>query len=458
MGGASRHLTGSPENPALVQLGAAAKGAAGIFVLRVAGACLGFLISILLARFLGATGLGIYTYALAWIAVLLIPATLGFQQLLPREVAIHQSRLAWGKLLGLLVYSQRTVLLLALTIAVIAAAVAWLFASGGHPSTTIVTFWIALILLPLNALVQVRQSTMRGLGRVVLGQLPESVLAPAAAVLLLVGLDLLAPASISPVSVIAITVTAATIAFAIGDRLLAATLPQPVKQVAPILLKREWIASAIPMVMITGLEIINTQTDLIMLGAMLGERATGLYSPAVRGASLVVFVWASVNMAIGPVVARAYHHGAYKQLQDLIHKSALVIFFGTLPICFALLVFPTEFLSLFGPEFVRSDTALRILLIGNLVNSVAGSVGLILKMTGNERDVLWTGLCAAAANIGLNAVLIPLYGIEGAAVATTISMSIWPIAAGVIVYKRTAINPTIFPVFRGLRSASDTGL
>jgi len=444
--------------PAFVELGAAARSAAGVFLLRIAGACLGFLVSVLLARFLGASGLGVFAYAVAWIAVLLIPTTLGFQQLLPRDVAVYQSQSAWGKLRGLLMFSHRIVFLLGLTIAVAAAAGMWLFSDVETPTTTTITFWIALLLLPISGLVQVRQATMRGLGRVVLGQFPEAVLGPAMTIAMLMGLSLALPQPMSPIAAITIVVVAAALALIAGNRLLAGVMPQEVRLAEPILLRSSWIASAIPMVMITGLEVVNTQTDLIMLGSISGERAAGLYSPAVKGASLVVFVWASVNMAIGPIIARAYHHGVQRELQDLVHKSALVIFFGTVPICLALWMFCTQFLSLFGAEFTASHIALRVLLIGNLVNSVAGSVGLILKMTGNEKDVLWTGICAALANIGLNAVLIPLYGIDGAATATTISMSIWPVAAGVIVYRKTGLNPTIFQVLGAPRSKSNEGV
>ena len=121
-----------------------------------------------------------------------------------------------------------------------------------------------------------------------------------------------------------------------------------------------------------------------------------------------------------------------------------MILLCTVPICAALYLFGKEFLSLYGIEFAAGQTALNILLIGNMINALAGSVGLILKMTGHERDVLWTGIMAAVTNMVLNAILIPQFGIEGAATATTISISIWPLAAGVMVFRRLGINPTVF--------------
>ena len=81
--------------------------------------------------------------------------------------------------------------------------------------------------------------------------------------------------------------------------------------------------------------------------------------------------------------------------------------------------------AVFGEEYADGRIALAILCVGQLTNALVGSVGFLLNMTGNERDVAKGFAIAAIINIALNLVLIPLFGIEGAAFATAVSMMVW---------------------------------
>jgi O-antigen/teichoic acid export membrane protein len=429
-------------------LAAAARGSVGIFLLRVVGTGLGFVVGILMARLLGAEGFGVVVYASAWTSVVLIASTLGFQQLLPREVARYHSQAEWGLLRGLLAFSRTTVLLCSVSLAGITAMFAWALIGFDAPSTITTTLWIALVGVPLSSLIQVRQGIMRGLGHVVRGHFPEMLLAPALSCAVFATIYLFYDFPLRPQEVVSIGLVITASALFIGNRILNSVLPDEIRSAKPVTARRTWLSSATPMIMIAGLEVINSQTDIVMLGAMTTADQTGIYTVAARAASLVTFALGSVNMAIGPMMARNYYAGDHSALQEIVRKSAIAIFLFTAPICAGLYFFGEQFLSLYGAEFTEGQMALNFLLIGNLINALAGSVGLILKMTGHERDVLWTGTLAALTNVGLNALLIPKFGIEGAAIATTISISIWPVAAGAMVFRRLGINPTVFGPLR----------
>ena len=88
------------------------KGAFGSFVLQTGFAGLSFLNAIILARVLGSDGYGAFSNAMAWVSVLVIPATFGFGTLLVRDVAIYPSRGQWSLLKGLLLFSNSLVLIL----------------------------------------------------------------------------------------------------------------------------------------------------------------------------------------------------------------------------------------------------------------------------------------------------------------------------------------------------------
>lgn len=421
-----------------------ARGTAGTFALQVTGMAIRFLTGLLFARLLGVKGIGIIAYAGAWASILVMFGTFGLQQLLVREVAIYLSREDWGHLRGILRYSRRLVFVSTSLLAAIGAFIAWIVVGDDGDQVTLFTFWIVVIGVPLAGLTQLRQSAVRGLHRIILGQISDGLAIPLILLAIMATLYFGFSASLSPVQAAAIGLAVGLVGFGIGEYLLLRLLPAPVPRARPSIRPRYWLGSAIPMLFISGIELINAQTDILMLGSMVGKEAVGLYSVAARSAALVIFVWGSVNMVLGPLIAKMYDDGEMLRLKVIVHQSAFIIFFFSALVCLGLFLFSEEFLGLYGQAFIGGDIALKILLIGNLVNALAGSVGLILKMTGFERDVLWTGVLAAVANIALNAILIPPYGIAGAATATTISISIWPIAAAIIVYRRTGINATIF--------------
>lgn len=103
-------------------------------------------------------------------------------------------------------------------------------------------------------------------------------------------------------------------------------------------------------------------------------------------------------------------------------------------------------LSLFGSEFTVGYSALVILTVGQLVNALAGSVGFIMTMTGHQREAAWVTFGSTVLNISLNAILIPRFGIEGAATATAFTTALMNIVMFGYVQKRLQLNPTVFTI------------
>jgi O-antigen/teichoic acid export membrane protein len=98
---------------------------------------------------------------------------------------------------------------------------------------------------------------------------------------------------------------------------------------------------------------------------------------------------------------------------------------------------------LYGKDFVQSYRCLSILVLGQIVNSFAGPVGLLMTMTAYQNEAALIIGCAAALNIVMNYLFIPLFGIQGAAMATVITAILWNMALLTRVAKHLNINPTI---------------
>jgi len=418
-----------------------AKGAAGIFTLKVASIGLSFIIGLLLARILGTAGYGTYSYVLAWVGVLSVPAVLGLDRMLVRDIASYHARSEWCMIKGLLRWSNKIVLLVSLAIVFLAASIAIILSSFSVTSM-LVSFWVSLLILPFASLTRLRQASLQGFHRVVQGQLPELLIQPML-MLVLTGIAYFFwERCLTAQGAVGINVVTVVIAFVVGVQFLLKTLPKDVKETPPAYQARIWLRSALPLMFISGMQIINNRTATIMLGAIKGAEAVGIYVVASRGAELITFALLAVNSVLAPAVSGLYAVKDMKRLQGVITKSARMVLAFSLPVALGLIIFGEWFLLLFGKNFIQGQTALTILSIGQIISASAGSVGLLLTMTGHERDTALGVGSSAIVNIVLNAILIPLWGLNGAAIATTSSMVLWNILLAIWVYKRIGIHST----------------
>ncbi|ADE14475.1 polysaccharide biosynthesis protein [Nitrosococcus halophilus Nc 4] len=421
------------------------RGGIGSIAIKVGHTLLMLATTVVLARVLGAEGFGIYAYAYALVQILGIPAQMGLPILVVREVAAYQANAQWGLLKGILRRAFQAVGVIAIVLALAGGSVAWVF-SERFSQEYLTTFAWALLLLPLIALGNLRGAALRGLRKVIQGQLPEHVLRPGGFLLFLGVVWLLFPQrQLTPADAMLMHTVATGMAFGVGGWLLVRSLPWQSKEAAPAYDTRHWLSSALPLSLIAGMQIINSQTDIIMLGLFRDAEEVGVYRVAVQSATLVAFGLQAINMVIAPHFSRLYAAGDMVRLQRVVTASARAILFTALPVVVVLIVFGEPVLRLvFGVEFVSGYAPLAILASGQLVNAAMGSVGFLLNMTGYERNVARGLMIAAVTNIVLNLFLIPLWGMEGAAVATGVTLVLWNILLWQSVRKHLGINSMAF--------------
>ena len=417
------------------------QGASWSFALKIASSGIAFITTIILTRTLGAKGYGIYAYAMALVGLLTIPASLGLPQLVLRNVAIYHARAEWGLMRGLLRRANQVVILTSVGLGTVAALISWMFADHFNHNI-LVAFWIALSILPLSALNSLRASALRGLRYVVLGQLPDLLIKPLSFLALIVVNYLLLGDFFNASWAIGIQVGASGIALSFGILMLLRYLPKTIKETPPVYDDRAWARSALPFLFIGGMQIINHQMDIVMLGGFMGAETVAIYRVAARVAELIVLVLSAANIVLQPTIAKLYAVNDMQRLQRVATQSARVVFLITLPIAILLIVFSQRILLIFGEKFTEGSTALTILICGQLVNATIGSVGNLLGMTEHERDIAKGVAIAAVVNVTLNAILIPLWGIEGAATATATSLLVWNLILLVQVVKKIGIYPT----------------
>lgn len=421
--------------------GRTSRNAIGTFLLKVTATGLSLVVSIVLARMLGAEGFGVYRYALAWTTLVTVPAILGLDKLVIREVATFHAAGKWGKIHGLLRWSTRWVLVGSLLLSAAAAGLVWLLAGRGDVALTLS---VALLLVPITALTRVRQAALQGFHFAARGQLPERLVEPGIFLLLAAGVWHLYPQHASAPVAAGLNVVATAVAFGVGTLLLLQVLPSDFRSYAPEYASRAWRSSIPALVLVSGMFVVNSQIDQIMLGALLNPGEVGIYAVARRGADLTAFVLMAVNTAIGPSVARLHSRGDRAGLQRLATRSARAIFAGSLLIIIALVAFGRYFLALFGPEFVGGYTVLLVLCAGRLFNAMVGAVGPMLIMTGHEREVAWNVAIGLVVNVVLNFALIPPMGGVGAAIASGAGLVVVNALQALAVRRRLGVDSSLF--------------
>ena len=421
-------------------------GALGSAAIRVTNLILALVLGVVLARGLGAEGYGIYSYAFALLALTMVVAELGMPTLILRQIAAYHSKEDWPHIRGILLKSLQIACFSSVAVALIV--VFSLYQLDLEVSTeqrwTII---LAMALLPFLVITNIITTAIQSLQHVVKAQLIGVV----RIILVILGIALffyLYPELLTPKYAVFIQLISATLVLLIALGMLYRYLPQQVFTIPAQYQSRQWLTSAIPLTIIGGASIINNQTDILMLGYFRTSEEVGIYRVAVQGSALVAFGLQAVNSVIAPQLSRLYAQNDLDQLQQIVTKSARAILLLALPVALAFIFVGGTLAGwVFGPEFSQSHSAIGILSAGQLVSAAMGSVGFLLNMTGHEKDVARTLLLTAGLNIILNLFLIPLYGMEGAAIATAISLALWNIALYKIVKIRIGINPTAFYLF-----------
>ncbi len=421
------------------------KSASGNAVILAAFAGISFLNNLVLANFLGADGFGAYSGALAWMSLLLIPAVMGFDTLLVRDVAIYKSQQKLAQLKGLLRFSAGTAVVTSILCAAFLVSFAYWGLSSPEKQPMRDAVYIAAFLLPISVLATIAASALRGLEKVILSNLPGLVFRPTLILLGVLLVFFLWPERLSAPVAMMINVVAAFIALMICLIWLRKNTPAHINNVQAEYKVKPWIMAALPMLLYSGSQTIMGQTDTAMLGVMRDMEETGIYAAANRLSYLLIFFMSAISMVLAPMVARLYEAGEKERLQNIISKAIRISFSVMLPFGGGLVLFGSDILGLFGPEFGAGKTTLTILVLGRISDVALGVGALLLTMTGHERKVAFVFIVMAFVNVLFNAVLIPPYGSEGAAVATVASLVTTKIILYIYALKITHLNVGIFP-------------
>jgi len=420
-----------------------ARGAGGSFAISALAAVIVFFSNILIARIIGASQYGIYIYALTWVNLLALLCQLGMRTSLLRFVSVYKVNGQWGLLRGVLGSSVKYSLIASMIIGTTACVFIWLL-KDSISEDLFTTFLVALIILPLISVAALRQASLRALKRVVRAEIPDSLVRPILIMAITASMFVYLSGDLNAVDIMQYNLVSAVVAFLLGTYWLVKALPDQVYKTPPAYSEREWLRVSLPLFFMSGMSLLLHKTDIIMIGIYLDSDQVGVYAIATRIAGLMTFGLAAANSIVAPMISELYSTGEYIKLQRLITLAARGIAVFTLVIFLIMSFLGAHLLGVFGDEFVVAYIPLIILLVGQAINALAGSVGYLMSMTGHQVQAAKIVALSATVNIIANFLLIPVYGIVGAAVATAVTTALWNILMFYYVLKTLNINSTVF--------------
>lgn len=426
-----------------------------VLVIQVVGAGLSYGLQVLLARLLNASYYGIYTYVFVWATFVALIAGIGFPAASVRFLPVYRLNEDWARLHGFLRVTSRATFATAIAIALSGIVIAeGLHALGllSSPSTIV----LGALLVPALAGSTLYTEFARAGNRVSVAFTPPLIVRPTliaagAAVLFIARGDLSTSAALGASLVAGYVVLAGQYALTrnlFGD---------PRAERDTVVELREWFGVGMTLLAASAFSITLMQVDIIIVGALRGSRDAGIYAAASKTAALVAFVIMAVNAAAAPQFASLWAMGRVEDLQRLVTKLAGVIFWPSLAISAGIAALSGPLLALFGPEFSAAQPALLVLLVGQLVNAAAGSVGYLLTLTGFHREATVALGISAVACIVLTAVGVSLFGLVGAALGSMIGFTLWNGSLYWLVVRKLGIHPSILMALPPLRHRYDSG-
>ena len=220
------------------------------------------------------------------------------------------------------------------------------------------------------------------------------------------------------------------------------------KNTIPLYETKGWLAVSLPLLFNSLFSIILLRVDILVVGVYLGPEEVGIYSVAAKTAAIVGITLFAANSIVAPLITYYNTRRDKAGLQDVVSLATTGSFLSSLVIGLGILLFSAPILRVFGQRFMLAQIPLIFLIVGQLVNVGSGSVGFLLVLTGHEKQsVMVLGVCALLISLAA-CIIVPSFGIIGAAIVSMLGISLWNLWMHHLVVKNLGIHPSIFFVLK----------
>lgn len=420
------------------------RGAGLVVIIRVLASAVGFASVILLARWMGSSEYGLYSFAIAWMTLLAYPTTLGLPGAAVRFVAHYAAANDWQHVAGFMKVSSWLAFGCGALVATLAIGAVLVFKSGLDPAYVAPTI-VALAGIPIVALTIVRSEAIRGLGWLALAWGPLQLGQPlflliVTAIILFIAMQLTATMAVVA-SIVAYAANLIAQWGVLHARLGTRIRVEPKNQLGP------WLGVAASFAWISLANVILLQAGVIVVGIFLRPQDVAIYSAAAATSELVALpIFAAVALG-APKFAALHAQQRRLELQALFTNIVRLTIWPSLAIALIFVAFGSTVLRLFGPGFEQGYPVLLVLTLGQLVITFVGPVENLLNMTGHHVVTARVQTTSAILAVVFGLVSTRIWGSVGTAVAFSAAVALGNAGLTIFVVRKLEIYPSL-PVQR----------
>ncbi len=385
-------------------------------------AAAGYFFQIYLARTLGAEKLGLYALGMTLVGFVGLFNTLGLPTAAARFVSAYSARKDFFRLGDFL---RTSLALLASGNLILAGAIVlvgpWMFSRFYRAPDLAPLIWPFALIMFLGVLNAFLGQVMAGYQDVTRRTLITHFVGSPVNILLAV---IFISAGFGLGGYLAAQVASAFMVMALLAASVWKMTPEVARKPGPWHMEREVMAFSSAAFGVTAVEFVLAQADKIVLGVYLDAREVGIYAVAMALVGFVPVVLQSVNQIFSPTISELYASENKLLLHRLYSTLTKWILALTIPLALTLLIFSNSLMSIFGSDFRAGSVVLAIGTIGQLLNCAVGSVGYLLLMSGHQTRLVRIQAGSAVMMVLLMLLLVPRYGLAGAAIGTAAGVAI----------------------------------
>lgn len=416
----------------------AGRSAIFAFLIRVLSAGLAYLSQILLARWMGSYEYGIFAYVWVWLLILGGVSTLGLNTAIIRFIPEYTEKADFARLRGIIFQSRLVTLVTSTSLMLISFMLVFLLKD--HMADYVyLPALLVLICLPAYAMTDLHDSMARGYSWMNMALIPPFLLRPLLILAVMVG-AYLAGFPMTAVTAISAAVIATWVTSLVQIIFLAPRIASEVPGGEHQIETKFWLATAFPILLMESFVLFLQNTDVLVLSLYHPPEDIATYYAALKTINLITFVHFAVSNAVANRFSAYEARGDKELLANIIRQSVKWTFWPSLGAAILLLIMGKPLLWLFGPEFMSAYPVMFILAVGLVIKSMFGPAEYLLNMLGEQKLCAAVLFMTALVNIILNFLLIPHYGLLGAASATSISLTMAAILFFLAIKLRLKIN------------------
>lgn len=412
------------------------RGGSIAIAFRLLSALASYVFLYFIARRYGADGVGIFSTGWTILMISAVFGKMGFDSSIVRFISESAALHSYSRLRKIYRKSLKITLISTIVVAVVLFGFSEFFTSKFFDtiSSPRMMYLIAIAVIPYS-LMSFNAESLKGLKRITAYSLHQNISIYFGGMLILMILSCFTPSVIAIWWSLLIIFILLMITSGFTFRYFLKFLPNRDSHYSrPVPGIKQIIRITLPMMLSNSLFLLMNWTDVLMLAYIQGDDQVGIYNTALKIAALNSLVLIAVNSIAMPKYSELYNQNKLR-FKQLAKAVSFISFFVSLPVFLMIVIFPTTILGLFGEAFTEGSQAMIVLSVGQLFATISGSTINLLNMTGKEKSTMYILITSVIVNFFLNFILIPLFGLNGAAYATASSTVLWNLLAVVLIYK-----------------------